>query len=422
MARLSERKFYPWLVVALLWVVALLNYMDRQILSTMRESMMVDISQLESAANFGRLMAVFLWIYGIVGPFAGAIADRLNRKWLIIGSLAVWSFVTLLMGYASSFEQMYWLRALMGVSEALYIPAALALIADWHSGKSRGLAIGVHMTGLYIGQALGGFGATVASRLSWQETFHVFGIVGVAYSLVLILFLREKRLSEDSNMADCQPSGDKIKLSESSKESIIATFIGLFKTFPFLVILFYFAAISLPGWASKNWLPTLFGETLSVPMSEAGPIATITLAAASFVGVLAGGALSDRWVLRNIRGRVYTLSLGLVFCMAGLVLLGFGSGLAASVLSGICFGFGWGFLDANNMPIVCQFIPVRRRAAAYGVMNMAGVFSGAVVTSLFGEFTDGGKLGLAFAGLAAGLAITLAAVFLLLRPKTDNMA
>ena len=88
---MKDKKFYPWLVVALLWVVALLNYMDRQMLSTMREAMAMDIAELESATNFGRLMAIFLWIYGLVSPFAGAVADRISRKWLIIGSLCVWS-------------------------------------------------------------------------------------------------------------------------------------------------------------------------------------------------------------------------------------------------------------------------------------------------------------------------------------------
>ena len=107
-----------------------------------------DIEELNRAEAFGVLMAVFLWIYGIVSPFAGVVADRVNRKWLVIGSLFVWSSVTFLMGYADSFRQLYWLRAFMGVSEALYIPSALSLIADWHEGSSRSLAIGVHMTGL----------------------------------------------------------------------------------------------------------------------------------------------------------------------------------------------------------------------------------------------------------------------------------
>ena len=156
------RSHYPWVVVGLLWVVALLNYMDRQMLSTMKVAMMGDIVELEKAENFGRLMAIFLWIYALMSPMAGLIADRINRKWLIVGSLAVWSGVTLAMGYATSFNQLYFLRAFMGVSEALYIPAGLALIADYHRGNTRSLAIGIHLSGLYFGQALGGFGATVA--------------------------------------------------------------------------------------------------------------------------------------------------------------------------------------------------------------------------------------------------------------------
>ena len=142
------KKYYPWVLVALLWFVALLNYMDRQMLSTMQEAMKADIAELNRAEAFGALMAVFLWIYGIVSPFAGIVADRVNRKWLVVGSIFVWSAVTFLMGYARSFEQLYWLRAFMGISEALYIPSALSLIADWHEGKSRSLAIGIHMTGL----------------------------------------------------------------------------------------------------------------------------------------------------------------------------------------------------------------------------------------------------------------------------------
>ena len=123
-------------------------------LSTMQEAMKVDIVELNKAEAFGALMAIFLWIYGFMSPVAGIIADRVNRKWLVVGSLFVWSAVTFLMGYAHDFHELYWLRAIMGVSEALYIPSALSLIADWHEGKSRSLAVGVHMTGLYEGRLL----------------------------------------------------------------------------------------------------------------------------------------------------------------------------------------------------------------------------------------------------------------------------
>lgn len=411
----NNNKLYPWIVVALLWGVALLNYMDRQMLSTMRDSMMIDIVELESATNFGRLMAVFLWIYGLMSPVAGMIADRINRKWLIVGSLFVWSFVTLMMGYCTSFNQIYALRALMGVSEALYIPAGLALITDYHQGKTRSLAVGIHMTGLYTGQALGGFGATIATAFSWEATFHWFGIVGIAYSLVLIFFLKE---SKTHGMASKPVAGTG---GEKPVQNALKGLGMLFTNVAFWIILLYFATPSLPGWATKNWLPTLFAENLSMDMSEAGPLSTITIAVSSFIGVIIGGVLSDKWVQRNVRGRVYTGAIGLALTIPSLILLGFGHNLVMIIGGGLCFGLGFGIFDANNMPILCQFISSRYRATAYGIMNMTGVFAGAVVTKLLGESTDAGNLGHDFALLAGLVTIALLIQLIFLRPKVANM-
>ena len=405
---------YPWVVVGLLWVVALLNYMDRQMLSTMQEAMKVDIVELNKAEAFGALMAIFLWIYGFMSPVAGMIADRFSRKWLVVGSLFVWSAVTYLMGYADTFHELYWLRAVMGISEALYIPSALSLIADWHQGKSRSLAVGVHMTGLYVGQAIGGFGATVAAMFSWHSAFHWFGIIGIAYSLVLMLALRENPLH--ASVEKVKPVQNEVK-----KTSLFSGLGMLFSTWAFWIILFYFAAPSLPGWATKNWLPTLFAENLNIPMSEAGPISTITIAVSSFIGVLAGGVLSDRWVQKNIRGRVYTGAIGLGLTIPALLLLGFGHSLIAVVGAGLLFGIGYGVFDANNMPILCQFVSAKHRATAYGIMNMTGVFAGAAVTELLGKWTDGGNLGLGFALLSIVVLVALGLQLYFLRPTTDNV-
>ena len=408
---MKNKNIYPWIVVALLWGVALLNYMDRQMLSTMKDAMQIDIAELQSAANFGRLMAVFLWIYGLMSPFAGMIADRLSRKWLIVGSLFVWSAVTYLMGIAENFQQIFWLRALMGVSEALYIPAGLSLIADYHTGKSRSLAVGIHMTGLYTGQAIGGFGATVAAAFSWHTTFHWFGIIGITYALILMLFLKDKRRERES--AESAPVAGSVSLFKGLKM--------LFSNIAFWVLLFYFAAPSLPGWATKNWLPTLFSENLDMPMSDAGPLSTITIAVSSFIGVVIGGMLSDRWVRRNLRGRVYTGAIGLALTIPSLFLLGFGHSIVAVVGAGLLFGIGYGMFDANNMPILCQFVSVRQRATAYGVMNMTGVFAGAFITDLLGKWSDGGNLGQGFAMLALVVVVALCLQLYFLRPKTDNM-
>lgn len=412
---MKNKKFYPWLVVALLWVVALLNYMDRQMLSTMQDAMKFDIVELQKAEAFGALMAVFLWIYGLVSPFAGVVADRVSRKKLVVGSLFVWSAVTYLMGYASDFTQLYWLRALMGVSEALYIPSALSLIADWHEGKSRSLAIGIHMTGLYVGQAVGGFGATIAATFSWHSTFYWFGIIGIAYSVVLALLLHDKPKAAAAVAASPNPA------TLMKKESLWRGLSVVLSTWAFWVILIYFAVPSLPGWATKNWLPTLFADSLGLDMAQAGPMSTITIAASSFVGVLLGGVLSDKWVLRNIRGRIYTSAIGLGMTIPALVLLGFGHSVVAVVGAGMLFGIGFGMFDANNMPILCQIISAKYRATAYGIMNMVGVFAGAAVTHLLGKWTDGGNLGMGFAVLGGIVIVALVLQLVCLRPTSDNV-
>ena len=410
----TSNRLYPWIVVGLLWMVALLNYMDRQMLSTMKDAMKIDIAELQSAEAFGFLMAIFLYIYGFMSPVAGSIADRVNRKWLIVGSLFVWSAVTYGMGMATTYNQLLWLRAFMGVSEALYIPAGLAMIADYHTGKTRSLAIGIHMTGLYTGQALGGFGATVAAHYTWHTAFHWFGIIGIVYSFVLMVFLKEKKSAPRVNT-----------LNETGKANKLPLMKGLsmiFSMTAFWVILFYFAAPSLPGWATKNWLPTLFADSLKIPMSEAGPLSTITIAVSSFIGaVLIGGPLSDMWVQKNLRGRVYTGAIGLALTIPSLILLGYGTSFIAVVGAALLFGIGYGMFDANNMPILCQFVPSNLRATAYGFMNMVGVFAGAAVTQLLGKFTDDGDLGFGFAILAAVVAVALVLQLLTLRPKVQNM-
>ena len=414
---MKQSKYYPWVVVGLLWVVALLNYMDRQMLSTMKEAMSHSIPELEKAETFGNLMAAFMWIYGLMSPFAGAIADRMNRKWLIVASLFVWSSVTLLMGFTHDFSTLYILRMVMGLSEAMYIPAALALIADFHTGKSRSLAIGVHMTGLYVGQALGGFGAMLSHHLSWENTFIYFGLFGALYALVLATFLHET----DAQLERIK-NGAKTNESQSNGlNNVVQSFGKILSSVPFWGMLIFFTATSLPGWATKNWLPTLFEQNLHLNMQVAGPISTATIALSSFIGVFVGGAISDRWVRTNVKGRVYTSAMGLGMMAPALAFLGFGSSYWSVIGGGFLFGFGLGFFDTNNMPILCQFFSSRYRSTAYGMMNMSGVIAGGYITKMLGKSTDAGNLGRDFGVMAVVILVVVFIQILILKPKTDNM-
>ena len=393
-----------WLVVALLWPVALLNYLDRQMLATMGLSIKVDIAALQSAEKFGQLMAIFMWVYGFCSPLGGLIADRVNRKWLIVASLGIWSGVTLLMGAAIDFQHLYYLRAVMGVSEAFYIPAGLALIADYHPGPTRSLAVGIHMSGIYMGQALGGIGGWVAQEISWRAAFAGCGMIGVAYVSVLVVFLREKRAGT-ADPAHAPPG---------------ALGPGSVHWLGFVLLLLCFALPSMPGWAVKNWLPTLLQDRFALAQAPSGLWATMTNAGAAFCGVLIGGRLADRWTQRCVGGRTYVSGLGLLLTVPALLGMGLAPSFPLAIGCTGLYGLGFGMFDANNMPILCQVAPPRLRATGYGVMNFFGIASGAYLTPLLGKLKDNGvplATGLACCALPALLAAVLMFV---LRPRTRN--
>jgi len=388
---------YAWAVVAMLWPVVVLNYLDRQMLSTMRLSIKVDITELQSAEYFGWLMAIFLWVYAICSPLGGAIADRLSRKWLIIASLGVWSLVTLLMGQAGTFHQLFALRAIMGVSEALYMPAALALIADYHRGPTRSLAVGAHLSGVYMGQALGGVGGWVAQEISWRAAFVGCGVIGVAYALVLMLFLRD---TDRGNVGE----------TPATAAASDAGGGGGVDWRGFVILILCFSLPSLSGWAVKNWLPTLLQDRFGMAQAASGLWATITHAGPAFCGVIVGGWLADRWSRQNVRGRTYLSALGLALLVPGILVIGLAPGFAFAITGSLLYGFGFGMFDANNMPILCQLAPARFRATGYGLLNFFGIASGAALTPLLGKLKDSGvplAIGFAYCAIPALLAAVL---------------
>ncbi len=393
-----------WRVVGLLWPVALLNYLDRMMLSAMGLSIKMDIAELQSAEKFGQLMAIFMWVYALCSPLGGLVADRLSRKWLIVASLAVWSSVTLLMGHARDFEHLYWLRAIMGLSEAFYIPAGLALIADYHRGTTRSLAVGVHMSGIYLGQALGGLGGWVAQEISWRTAFTSCGYIGVAYALVLVGLLKDREADPVEPLAD------------ASKATSQATVHWL----GFVILLLCFSLPSLPGWAVKNWLPTLLQDRFGMDQASSGLWATITAASAGFCGVLIGGKISDLFIHRNVRGRTWISAFGLFLLIPALIGMGLAPAFWMVILCTALYGLGFGLFDTNNMPILCQVMPPRFRATGYGLMNCIGIGSGAYLTPLLGKLKDQGvPLSQGFA-LCAAPALIAAVLMILLRPSSTD--
>ena len=393
-----------WFVILLLWPVAMLNYLDRQMVSTIRESIRMDIPGITSDQQFGTLMAVFMWVYALLSPFGGFVADKFNRRGMVIGSLFVWSAVTYFTGHMQTYNGMLICRALMGVSEACYMPAALALITEWHPGSTQARAIGIHQTGIYAGLALGGIGGYIAQTSSWRHCFTWFGAAGVGYA-VLLFFTLKDGTPQSSDTPNVRPG------------SITETLRTLLKQPPFWMLVVYFTLPAISGWVTKNWLATFLADTFHLEQGPAGLSATGYIQLASFAGVLLAGAVADKWMKVTSKGRIFSSAAGTFLLVPALLGLGFAPSLGVAIGFMILFGVGWGFFDCNNMPILCQIVRPEHRATGYGFMNMVSISVGAVATVLLGSMRDHGiELYAAFVGSAL-LAFFAAALVLRIRPQ-----
>lgn len=399
---------YAWIVVALLWPVAMLNYLDRQMVSSIRSSIRADIPSIANDRDFGTLIAMFMWVYAFLSPVGGFIADRFNRRWTVIGSVFVWSAVTWATGHAQTYSQMLACRALMGISEAFYIPAALALIADFHTGNTRAKAVGIHQSGIYAGLALGGIGGYIAQTSSWRNCFTWFGVAGVVYAIVLMFTLRDATVS-----AEAQRANKNVTMAE--------TFRALWSKPAFWILVVYFTLPAIAGWVTKNWLPTYLADTFQLKEGPAGLSATGYIQIASFIGVLLGGGVADWWMRRTVRGRIFASALGVLLLVPALIGLGYAWSLGAAIAFMILFGLGWGFFDCNNMPILCQITRPEHRATGYGFMNMVSISVGAAATVALGWMRDHHvKFSVAFA-VSAAVALLSAALILLVKPQVGDL-
>jgi MFS family permease len=348
-----------------------------------------------------------MWVYAFLSPVGGFIADKFDRRWTVIGSLGVWSAVTWATGHATTYSQMLCFRALMGVSEAFYIPAALALIADYHQGRTRATAVGIHQSGIYAGLALGGIGGYIAQQSSWRNCFTWFGGAGVFYALILMFTLKDARRQKNERGL------------ETKRVSIRETLLALWTQPAFWLLVFYFTLPAIAGWVTKNWLPTYLADTFRLKEGPAGMSATGYIQIASFGGVLLGGVVADGWMRGTSRGHIYTSALGVFLLVPALLGLGYAWSLGAAIAFMIVFGLGWGFFDCNNMPILSQIARPEHRATGYGFMNMVSISVGAGATVLLGWMRDRGiKFSLAFAGSAA-VALLSVVLVLLIKPRRD---
>lgn len=434
MSTTSNPMRYAWFIVCLLFPVALLNYLDRQMIAAMKVSVMRDIDDIGTEANWGLMLGKFKFVYAICSPIGGYIADRFSRKLTICSSLLVWSAITWWTGHVDTYAGLLWTRTLMGISEAFYIPAALALIADYHVGDTRSRAVGVHQMGIYCGVMIGGFAGYVADaaslrelvayagipvegipsffdsiKLGWRSTFNFTGLAGVFYVLPLLLLLKNPQRHSTRDVA-ARPS-----VSTAVRE--------LLTNSSFLLLVAYFTLPAVAAWVVRDWMPAILQKSFNISQGKAGVSASLYWQAAALLAAICGGWLADHWMRRNSRGRIYVSALGMVLIIPALFSVGNApeaQSYALAIVGLVLFGIGWGFFDCNNMPILSQLVRPELRATGYGIMNFVSMMCGGLADWGFGVMTDRHvPLNLIF-GVFAIICLVSVFIVLLIKPASTH--
>ncbi|MFN9915493.1 MAG: MFS transporter, partial [Pirellulaceae bacterium] len=339
-----------WIVVGLLFPVALLNYLDRQMIAVMKTSVMADVTGITQDTQWGYMLGQFKWCYALFSPIGGWLADRFSRRWTICASLIAWSAVTYLTGQVTSYDGLLWTRTMMGISEAFYIPAALALIADYHQGSTRSRAVGIHQMGIYAGLIIGGFAGFAADApwIGWRRTFQVVGLLGIVYAVPLWWVLRDPLWKDESGLN--QNPGD-----ADTRRSWLANLRDLFANPSFLVLVAYFTLPALAGWVVRDWMPSILKDAFAIGQGWAGVSATVYWQLAAIAAAILGGWWADSWSRKTERGRIYVSAIGTAMIIPALLGVGLATeqrSLALAVFALVVFGLGWGLFDCNNMPIL----------------------------------------------------------------------
>ncbi len=368
-------------LIAYLWIAFALNYTDRQMVYAMFPALQADLGF--APAQLGLIGAIFLWVYTLGMPIAGRMADLWRRDRLILSSLILWSIATLGCGIATSTTAFLAWRAIMGLTEALYYPAALALIAASYPDAARSRALGIHQSAQLIGVIIGGwYGGWAADHVGWRTAFWVAAAAGIAYSGLLAKGLK--------NNSRPQPT-------QSNPGNLSA----LLRSNIFLTLCAAFAAFCAIQWIFFAWFPTFLQERFKLSMTDSGWNATVFVQGSTILGIFLGSILADHFRKTNPQARLYVTALG-AFVGSPFAYLTFAADtLLQARCASAAFGLFAGFLATNVFSAAYDVVPTNQRGLAGGVLNMAGGLSSGAMIYMAGIW----KQSIGFSAMVQGMMI-----------------
>lgn len=374
--------------MALLFLIGATNYGDRTAISSVFPLLHAEFNATD--VELGAIGTAFLWAYASASPFAGMFADRFSRSRIVAGSLAAWSLITLITAFTTSIGQILVSRVILGFTEAAYLPAAIALIADYHSSKTRATAIGLHTAGLTFGLIAGGAGAGyIGEHYGWRTTFIVLGVLGLGLAAFAVFYLRD-------NLTPEEPA----KEAGVAREPLLQSVAKLVRIPSYLVLMAQAMIVSVGTWIFLNWLPLYFKETYNMSLAAAGFAGTFMLQGAATIGLIGGGVLSDR--LSGAMPRRRMLIQSVCYVLSAPFLLAF-IGQPELLFLNVCIFF-FSLVQriglSNETPLVCDLLAPQHRSTAVGLMNTANCFAGGIGILVAGYLKSAYGLGAVFAGIS----------------------
>jgi len=392
--RNQKPETYKWWVVVMLWFVCFFNYADRQAIFSVFELLKSEMSL--SDVQLGIVGASFMWVYALIGPIAGLVGDRFNRKTLIITGLVFWSLITIATALSTKYSHLVLFRALEGFGEAFYFPASMSMLSDYHQPRTRSRAMSIHQSSVYAGTIAGGsLAGILGQQYGWRSSFYLFGLLGILLGVLLLMLLREP-----DRAGSTDTDQHKVGLSGASKEgpetggvrtsvpaaqgcllsvkNLLSPIGELFANPMVRILTLVFVGANFVAMIFLTWMPSFLFRKFNLSLAMSGVSATAYLQIASVLGVLSGGVLADRLAKRNRAGRMITQAIGLTFGVPFIFLAGWTLSVPVVILALTGFGYFKGFYDANIWASLHDVVRPERRASAVGLMNSIGWIGGGV--------------------------------------------